>query len=105
MKRKKRGLAMVNKRYRREFERDGVEAVRKQVELASYTDPEKHQQTVAWLDQQDPARKTYRAVKKQLVLARRTATKTRLTLVVAAIILIILILAVAKIFAAGDWLG
>jgi hypothetical protein len=85
---------MVSKRYTEEFEREGVEAVRKQVELASYAEPKKHEQAVEWLNQQDPARKTYRAAMKQLALARRTARETRIAVILAAIILIAVVILV-----------
>jgi hypothetical protein len=81
-------VGMISKRYREEFERDGIEAVRKQVELDSYTDSEKHRQAVAWLNAQNPARKSYRVARKQLTLSRRTARETRIAVILAALILI-----------------
>jgi hypothetical protein len=80
---------MIRQRYRDEFEGEGAEAVRKQVELGSYTEQGKTEQAIKWLNQQGAQRKTYRAVKKQLALARRTARETRLAVVLLTLILII----------------
>jgi hypothetical protein len=80
---------MIRQRYKDEFEIEGVEAVRKQVERGSYIEQGKTEQAIKWLDQQDAQRKTYRAVKKQLALARRTARETRLAVVLLTLILIL----------------
>ena len=80
---------MVGKGAKQEFERNGVAAVRKQVEQSSYWEGKK-QQAIEWLKQQDQ-RKQRRGTKALLTLARRTARDTRLTLVLAGLILLILI--------------
>jgi hypothetical protein len=87
---------MIRQRYREEFQSDGVEAVRGKVELGGYEDQNKREAAIGWLAERDIPRKTYRAVKKQLALARRTARETRVALVFLAIILIVSVIALIK---------
>jgi hypothetical protein len=89
---------MIRKTFSEEFESDGAEVVREKVARRAYKDNEKHEQAIKWLNQQDPARKTYRMVRKQLELARRTARETRLTFMVSALTLVVLLLVLAKMF-------
>jgi hypothetical protein len=96
---------MIRKTFSAEFESDGVEVVREKVARRAYKDNEKHEQAIKWLDQRDPARKTYSearktygAAKKQLTLARRAAREIRLTLAVTVIILVVLGLVLAKLY-------
>jgi hypothetical protein len=96
---------MIRKTFSEEFMRDGVEVVREKVARRAYKDNEKHEQAIKWLDQGDPARKTYsaarktyRGAKKQLTLVRRTAREVRLTLAVTVIILVVLGLVLAKVY-------
>jgi type III secretory pathway lipoprotein EscJ len=42
---------MIRQRYKDEFEIEGVEAVRKQVERGSYTEQGKTEQAIKWLNQ------------------------------------------------------
>jgi hypothetical protein len=86
----------IRKAFRDEFNRDGIEVVREKVARRDYKEDEKHAQAIKWLNRQDTACKTYKAVKKQLALARRTARQTRLTL--SAVTLVVLLLALAKFF-------
>jgi hypothetical protein len=51
-----------------------------------------------WLNEQKTKRKQFRDTKDLLTLARRTARDTRLTLVVAGLMLLILIAIVARLF-------
>jgi hypothetical protein len=88
---------MVGRRSKNKFERDGVEAVRKNVKLGHYSEPQK-EQALKWLNEQDPKRRQYRDTKELLTLARRTARDTRLTLVVAGFMLLILIAIVERLF-------
>jgi hypothetical protein len=88
---------MVGERTRQEFERDGVEAVRQQVEQGAYWEGKK-QQAIKWLNQQDPHWKRDRDTKALLKLARRTARDTRLALVLLGLILLFLIAAVVAWF-------
>jgi hypothetical protein len=81
---------MVGERTRQEFERDGVEAVRRQVEQGGYWEGKK-QLAIKWLNQQDPQWKRDRDLKALLELVRRTARDTRLTLGLAGLILLTLI--------------
>jgi hypothetical protein len=94
-----KGGKMIRKTFSEEFESDGAEVVREKVARRAYVDDEKHAQAIKWLNEQDFARKTYKAVKKQLELARRTARETRLTLAVTVIILVVLGLVLAKLYA------
>jgi hypothetical protein len=80
---------MVGKKARVEFERDGARAVREKVKQGSYWEGEK-QQAITWLAEQS-ARQKSRHTKALLRLARRTARDTRLTLVLAGFILLVLI--------------
>jgi len=80
-----------------EFERDGVKAVRENVKSGHYGEPKK-QQALMWLNEQKTKRKQFRDTKDLLTLARRTARDTRLTLVVAGLMLLILIAIVARLF-------
>jgi len=89
---------MVGKRAKADFERAGVEAVREQVKQGDYWEGEK-QQAIKWLAEQS-ARKKSRDSKNLLTLARRTARDTRLTLLLAGFILLVLIAElVARFFA------
>jgi hypothetical protein len=81
-----------------EFESEGVEVVREKVAKRAYKDDEKHAQAVKWLNRQDPARKTSRMVRKQLVLARRTARETRIAVLLSAFTLVALILVLVKLW-------
>jgi hypothetical protein len=81
-----------------EFESEGVEVVREKVAKRAYKDDEKHAQAVKWLNRQDPARKTSRMVRKQLVLARRTARETRIAVLLSAVTLVVLILVLVKLW-------
>ena len=80
-----------------EFERDGVKAVRENVKSGHYGEPKK-QQALMWLNEQKTKRKQFRDTKDLLTLARRMARDTRLTLVVAGLMLLILIAIVARLF-------
>src|SRR4026209_1715502 len=80
-----------------EFERDGVKAVRENVKSGHYNEPKK-QQALMSLNEQKTKRKQFRDTKDLLNLARRTARDTRLTLVVAGLMLLILIAIVARLF-------
>jgi hypothetical protein len=88
---------MVGERVKKEFERDGVEAVREQVEQGSYWEGKK-QQAIKWLNQQDPQWKRDRDTKALLALARRTARDTRLALVLLGFILLVLIAIAVRAF-------
>jgi hypothetical protein len=88
---------MVGERTKAEFEHEGVEAVRKHVEQGDYWEGKK-QLAIKWLNQRDPQWKRDRDIKALLILARRTARDTRLTLVLAGFILLILIAAVVAWF-------
>jgi hypothetical protein len=85
-----RQLKMVVRNSTDEFERDGLKVVRDNVKLGHYDEPKK-QQALVWLDEQKAKRKQFRDTKDLLTLARRTARDTRLTLVVAGLMLLILI--------------
>jgi hypothetical protein len=89
---------MIRKTFNDEFESEGVEVVHEKVAKRAYKDDEKHAQAVKWLNRQDPARKTHRMVKKQLELARRTARETRLTFMLSAVTLVVVLLALAKLW-------
>jgi hypothetical protein len=88
---------MVGERTRQEFEREGVEAVRKQVEQGGYWEG-KRQLAIKWLNQQDPQWKRTRDIKALLTLARRAARDTRLALILLGMILVILIAEVIATF-------
>jgi hypothetical protein len=92
-----RELWMVVRSSTDEFERDGVKAVRENVKSGHYGEPKK-QQALMWLNEQKTKRKQFRDAKDLLTLARRTARDTRLTLVVAGLMLLILIAIVARLF-------
>ena len=81
----------IRKAFRDEFNRDGIEVVREKVARRDYKEDEKHAQAIKWLNRQDTACKTYKAVKKQLALARRTARQTRLTFILSAVTLVVLV--------------
>jgi hypothetical protein len=87
---------MVGKGTKAEFEREGVKAVRKQVEQGSYWEGKK-QQAIKWLKEQD-RRTQSRDTRALLTLARRTARDTRLALVLAGFILLILIVELVAMF-------
>ena len=87
---------MVGKRAKADFERAGVEAVRRQVKQGDYWEGEK-QQAIEWLAEESERKKS-RDTKKLLTLARRTARDTRLTLVLAGFILLVLIAELAARF-------
>jgi hypothetical protein len=89
---------MIKKTFSDEFKTDGAEVVREKVAMRAYGEDEKHGAAIKWLNRQDPARKTYKLVKKQLELTRRTVRQTRLNFVISALTLIVLLLALAKIF-------
>ena len=74
-----------------------VKAVRENVKSGHYGEPKK-QQALMWLNEQKTKRKQFRDTKDLLTLARRTARDTRLTLVVAGLMLLILIAIVARLF-------
>jgi hypothetical protein len=83
--------SLVPEEYRAEFEADGVKQVRKKIAQGEYVG-EKQDQAAKWVRQQQLQSRTFKSVKKQLSLARRTARDTRITLVLAAVILIITLL-------------
>jgi len=80
---------MIGKRTKAEFAREGIEAVRNKVKQGDYWEGEK-QYAIKWLAEQSQKKKS-RDTKRLLTLARRTARDTRLTLVLAAFILLVLI--------------
>ena len=87
---------MLGKKAKADFERAGVEAVREQVKQGDYWEGEK-QQAIKWLAEQSERKKS-RNTKALLTLARRTARDTRLTLVLAGFILLVLIAELAARF-------
>jgi hypothetical protein len=88
---------MVGARTKAEFEQEGVEAVREHVEKGDYWEGKK-QLAIKWLNQQDPQWKRDRDIKALLKAARRTARDTRLTLVLAGFILLVLIAIAIRVF-------
>jgi hypothetical protein len=92
-----RELRMVGRRSTNEFERDGVKAVRDNVKSGHYDEP-KTQEALSWLKEEKAKRTQFRDTRDLLTLARRTARNTRLTLVVAGLMLLILIAIVATLF-------
>jgi hypothetical protein len=89
---------MIRSTFSEEFKRDGAEVVGEKVARGAYKDDKKQAQAIKWLNQQDPARKTYRMVRKQLELARRAARETRLTFMLSAVTLVVVLLALAKLW-------
>jgi hypothetical protein len=89
---------MISSTFSEEFKRDGAEVVREKVARHAYVEDEKHEAAIKWLHRQDPARRTYKVVKKQLKLARRTARETRITFILSALTLVVLIFALAKLW-------
>jgi hypothetical protein len=80
---------MVGKQIKAEFARDGVKAVREKVKQGDYWEGEK-QNAIKWLAEQSEQKKS-RDTKRLLILVRRTARDTRLTLVLTVFILLLLI--------------
>jgi hypothetical protein len=91
---------MVGKRTKADFERAGVEAVRRQVKQGDYWEGEK-QQAIEGLAEESERKKS-RDTKKLLTLARRTARDTRLTLVLVGFILLVLITELVARFFTGQ---
>jgi hypothetical protein len=89
---------MVGRLTKAEFERDGVEAVRRKVQQGDYWEGEK-QQAIGWLAEQSERKKS-RDTKNLLTLARRTARDTRLMLFLAGLILLVLIAIAIRVFPA-----
>jgi len=90
-------LRMVGRGSINEFERHGVKAVRDNVKSGHYDEPKK-QQALRWLNEQKAKRTQLKDTGDLLTLARRTARDTRLTLVVAGLMLLILIAILARLF-------
>ena len=82
---------LVIEQYRAEFEADGVKRVRRKISQGEY-DREKRGQAAKWIRQQELQSRTFKSIKKQLALARRTARDTRMTLILAVVILIVALL-------------
>jgi hypothetical protein len=87
---------MVGKITKAEFEREGIKSVREHVKSGDYWEGKK-QAAIKWLEEQ-AARKQSRDTKALLKLARRTARDTRLTLVLAGLILLVLIAIAVRVF-------
>jgi hypothetical protein len=88
---------MVGERTKAEFDHEGLEAVRKHVEQGDYWEGKK-QLAIKWLNQQDPQWKRERDIKALAKAVRRTARDTRLTLVLAGFILLVLIAIAIRVF-------
>jgi hypothetical protein len=75
---------MVKEEWRQEFVKAGEEIVRENVQQGAYP-PDKNLAAIRWLRRRDPARKSWKAAKDIRELARRTARQTRITLMLVAV--------------------
>jgi hypothetical protein len=82
---------VVAEQYRAEFESEGVKRLRRKIAEGEY-EGEKRTQAVRWLRQQELQGRTFKFIKKQLALTRRTARDTRITLLLAVLIFLLSIL-------------
>jgi hypothetical protein len=77
----------------RAFEEDGVDGVRRKVEQGAY-DPVMHEKAVKWLARRgDPARKAWKAARDTLITTRHIARRTKTTLAMSGISVVLLVLA------------
>ena len=82
---------VVSDQYRAEFDGEGAQRVRRKIAEGEY-EGDKRTHAVKWLRQQELQGRTFKSVKKQLAIARRTARDARMTLILAVVILLLLLL-------------